>query len=123
MMNQTFVFKTWGAEVDQHHSLETGGFEIMDDLSILNLGQSLDSLKFYKNRSETEKVSAIGCPQLRSFVNHWYGMLANERDIPGLKFAFERILINSFQESLTKLPMNLHCCPNDQICLRVSFIP
>ena len=56
-----------------------------------------------------------------SLVEDGNGMFAGERNVPVGEFDFEGIVIDSFEEAISQLPMNLHGGADDGVSLGVSL--
>jgi len=101
--------------------LQAGGFEVVENLSGFDVGERLNRLQFDDDRAAADEIGAVGSAQQMSLVEDGNGMFAGERNVPVGEFDFEGIVIDSFQEAIAQLSMNLHGGADDGVSLGVSL--
>ena len=94
----------------------------MNKLGLMNVGNRINGFQFNYQTAKTNKVSLIICLEWSVFIEDIDEFLTLIRNIPILKFHFQRIAIGRFQKSWSQLTMNSHRCTNDSKCLFVPLL-
>ena len=101
--------------------MESGRFEIMEDLCRLDLGQRFDRLEFNDDRAVADEINAIPCSKGRSFVKNWNLLLASEGDVAAFELKFEGFALDRFQETGAQFTVDLHGGADVFVGIRVSL--
>jgi len=119
--HKAFVFEARATEIQQQCFMQTAGLKIVKNLCGLISRQSDNGLEFDQHCIKAHEVGAIAGCQWHATIGNLERNFPPKRNVSSRQLDSHSLLIDSFQETMTKFAMNGHCSANQGIALPVAL--
>ena len=109
------VFEQDDLEIDQQTKTQTGGFQIGNQLHLMNRAEIVRAFQLDDNAIADQQIDPVAVNEYL-FVRYDQSFLTLKRDQRFRQLITESFFIHAFQEPWSQSPMNLDGRPNDSFC-------
>ena len=95
-----------GSKIDEQTEFHTGGFEVVDELRAMLVGESRDGFEFKDDLVAANHIRDEGVAQLAALVGQWDLTLGVIWDVLERQLHLQTLLIDGFSETTAFFPIH-----------------
>ena len=105
----------WITEIDEDAESEAGGFEVVVELSPVNIIEDFDSFDLDDDLGVGYEVGLVILGKTIALVIDFQFGLFDEGDLTSLEFEAESLLVYCFEKSAAELVVDIKTCSNEGV--------